>query len=103
MSQLSHIYLHLPTAGDPDACAALRAALAPTLKAMYARGELRGYQLFLLRDRDAAEDELLHHMFDYAAATHGKFPFVYVALTPPAEAPHALDAMMQGHGFQRFA
>jgi hypothetical protein len=72
------------------------------LKALFADGRIGGYRLFVIRDRDAAEDELLHHMFDYQSAVNGRFPFVYAGVQPLAGEPLALDDVMLEQGFQRF-
>jgi hypothetical protein len=104
MAQLSYVYLHLASIGDVEASSAVQAAMRPLLKAMYARSELLGYRLFRLKDREAAEEELLHHMFDLEAVTHQRYPLVYASMTPldnEASGP-AIDSFMEHQGFQRF-
>lgn len=102
MSKPSRIYLHLASIGNADACAAVRATLRPVLKAAYARGEIRGYRLFMLNDRDAAEEELLHRMFDYLSVTEGRFPIIYASITPSEHDNTATETAMHEQGFQRF-
>jgi hypothetical protein len=99
----SHIFLHLGSVGDRDACTAVRDDITPLLKELYARGEIRGYRRFVIRDREGAEDEILHHIFDYEAATGRRFPFVYAALTPHVPEKVAMDEIMAQRGFRRFA
>jgi hypothetical protein len=103
MSKLSHVYIHLGSAGSADACAAVRADLSPLLKALDARDDIRGYRMSLVADQDKAEDELLHHMFDYESVTNRRFPFVYAMLTPHVPEKVNIDEIMQMRGFQRFA
>lgn len=104
MTRTSHVYLHLGSVGDAATCVAIREELRSVFKAMYGRGEIRGYRLFVLEDRDDAEDELLHHMFDYGSATNGQFPFVYLSLTPldSDDSERAIDEVASSRGFQRF-
>lgn len=104
MSRLSHVYLHLGSVGDAEACTAARADMKPVLKAMYAGGETLGYRLFMLNDREEAEEELLHHMFDYEAATSGRFPILYASVTPldNDDSERAIDVRMKERGFHRF-
>lgn len=104
MPRTSHIYLHLPSVGEEDASVAVRRAVKPVLQKMYVAKEILGYRLFKLDDRVAAEDEILHHMFDYEAATNKQFPFVYAAVTPldSDDSERAIDAVMTEQGFQRF-
>jgi hypothetical protein len=94
--------LHLASVGDPDGCASVVSGVRPMLKTYYARGEIGGYRLFAIKDRDAAEDELLHHMFDYLSTVNERFPFVYAGVQPLAGAALALDEVMREQGFQRF-
>jgi hypothetical protein len=104
MTRTSHVYLHIASIGVRDACVAVRAGFRPVLKAMYARGEVLGYRLFLLGDRDDAEDEILHHMFDYEAVIQGRFPFVYASLTPldDDDSERIIDEVAAQHDFKRF-
>src|SRR5215831_12408034 len=104
MARNSHVYLHLESVGGADRCIALREELRPVFKAMYARGEIRGYRLFVLKDREEAEDELLHYMFDYESATGKQFPFMYLSLTPldSDDSERAIDDVATAQGFQRF-
>jgi len=86
------------------ASAATREDVRPILDAMYEHGEVLGYRLFLLRDREEAEDEFLHYMFDYEAATNEQFPFVYLSLTPldSDDSERAIDEAASRQGFRRF-
>jgi hypothetical protein len=104
VAPLSRVYLHLASVGDVDASAAIQVAVRALLKAMYARGEVLGYRLLRLKDRDAAEEELLHHMFGFEAVTHQKYPFVYASVTPldNGVSGRAIDTFMGQQGFQRF-
>lgn len=103
MSKLSHVYIHLASVGDMEACAAVRTDLRPVLKALDERDDIRGYSMVVVDDQDTAEDELLHHMFDYKSATSGRFPFVYAMLTPHVPEKVDIDDIMRVRGFQRFA
>jgi hypothetical protein len=58
--------------------------------------------MLALKDRQAAEDESLHYMFDYQAVTNGRFPVMYAIVTPSEEDEISLDMLMQAQGFQRF-
>jgi hypothetical protein len=103
MSKLSHVYIHLASAGDADACAAVRGDLRPVLKTLDERDDIAGYRMVVVENEESAEDELLHHMFDYASVTSRRFPFVYAMLTPHVPEKVSIDDIMQTRGFQRFA
>lgn len=103
MSKLSHVYIHLASVGDPAACAIVRADLRPILKTLDERDDIGGYRMVLVEDQDTAEDEILHHMFDYESITSSRFPFIYAMLTPHVPEKVDIDDLMKLRGFQRVA
>lgn len=103
-SDLSHLYIHVASAGDLDACDAARADVRTLVKSLDERDAIGGYRLALIRDEESAENEMLDMMgFDYGEVTKHRFPFVYVLVTPHTPDSVGIDDVMQARGFQRFA
>jgi len=51
-TKLSHVYIHLASAGDLDACNAVRTDLRSLLKALDEHDDIRGYRMSLIVDQD---------------------------------------------------
>jgi hypothetical protein len=100
---LSQLFVHLRSMADSDACALVRDELRNELRMLDERDDIAGYRMAVVKDQETVENELLDLMFDCAAVVEGRFPFVYVLVTPHEPARVNVNRRMRALGFKRFA
>ncbi|MCB9076740.1 MAG: hypothetical protein H6631_04060 [Anaerolineaceae bacterium] len=100
-TEFARNYIHPASAGNKEACSQIFGNLRTDIGELLKAKKISGYRLFVIKDADHAENELVSFFCNYSEITEGKFPFIYVELQPAEEKKIDLDAIMSGMNFYR--